>query len=185
MQTLRKSFKLQKIMFFIYLFVVITEFIFSISFMTQYSNLFGLILPLNEGIKLFHDDMQVFNRIIFYFSLVGLISIILIYVLEINKKVCDRFALIVIGSIIVILTGSSIFSIFRLNGLSNEYKGVDFSYLYLEDPDMVNYQMRFETFNIGYVVNVVAIITFLLFISILVFNHFKYLKLKKEGVIND
>ena len=185
MHILKRSFKMQKIMFFMYLFVVILEFIFAVSFMTQYSNLFGLELPLNDGIRIFHDNMQIFDRFMFYSSLVGLVSIIFIYALEVNKKVCDRFALIVLGVFVAFLIGSSIFSLIRLTQLLGEYKSVDFKYISIEDPEIVDYQLRFETFYIGYVLNAFSILVFLIFLGNLIFNHIKFLKLKKEGALND
>ena len=69
---MRKLFKGQQILSVLYILASIGMFLFSLAFMTEYSDLFGLKLPQNQEIAMFHDViLQTFNRQIFAWSLVG------------------------------------------------------------------------------------------------------------------
>ena len=93
---MRKLFKGQQILSVLYILASIGMFLFALAFMTEYSDLFGLKLPQNQEIAMFHDViLQTFNRQIFAWSLVGVIGIALIVFLEILSCVPDRFALVV------------------------------------------------------------------------------------------
>lgn len=93
---MRKLFKGQRILSVLYILASIGMFLFALAFMTEYSDLFGLKLPQNQEIAMFHDViLQTFNRQIFAWSLVGVIGIALIVFLEILSCVPDRFALVV------------------------------------------------------------------------------------------
>ena len=90
---MRKLFKGQRILSVLYILASIGMFLFALAFMTEYSDLFGLKLPQNQEIAMFHDViLQTFNRQIFAWSLVGVIGIALIVFLEILSCVPDRFA---------------------------------------------------------------------------------------------
>ena len=61
---MKKSFQLQKIVFVVYIIAMILCVLYSLGFMSRYSNLFGFEQPLNEDITHFHDDiLQPFNNI--------------------------------------------------------------------------------------------------------------------------
>lgn len=76
---MRKLFKGQRILSVLYILASIGMFLFALAFMTEYSDLFGLKLPQNQEIAMFHDViLQTFNRQIFAWSLVGVIGIALI-----------------------------------------------------------------------------------------------------------
>ena len=69
---MRKLFKGQRILSVLYILASIGMFLFALAFMTEYSDLFGLKLPQNQEIAMFHDViLQTFNRQIFAWSLVG------------------------------------------------------------------------------------------------------------------
>ena len=92
---MRKLFKGQRILSVLYILASIGMFLFALAFMTEYNDLFGLKLPQNQEIAMFHDViLQTFNRQIFAWSLVGVIGIALIVFLEILSCVPDRFALV-------------------------------------------------------------------------------------------
>ena len=81
---MRKLFKGQQILSVLYILASIGMFLFALAFMTEYNDLFGLKLPQNQEIAMFHDViLQTFNRQIFAWSLVGVIGIALIVFLEI------------------------------------------------------------------------------------------------------
>ena len=86
---MKNIFKLQRICFYLFIVIMVVNFIFSLSFMTDYDDLFGFELEANKSIKIFHDNMQAFNKVIFYLSLVGAIAIAVVFILELNHKVPD------------------------------------------------------------------------------------------------
>ena len=91
---MRKLFKGQQILSVLYILASIGMFLFALAFMTEYNDLFGLKLPQNQEIAMFHDViLQTFNRQIFAWSLVGVIGIALIVFLEILSCVPDRFCI--------------------------------------------------------------------------------------------
>lgn len=93
-----KIFKAQKVMAGIYTVTAVAVFIFALTFMTEYKDLFGLKLKQNSQISFFHDSvLQTFNRQIFVFALVGILVILCSFLLEVFSKVPDRFALMVMG----------------------------------------------------------------------------------------
>ena len=88
---MRKLFKGQRILSVLYILASIGMFLFALAFMTEYSDLFGLKLPQNQEIAMFHDViLQTFNRQIFAWSLVGVIGIALIVFLEMLSCFPDR-----------------------------------------------------------------------------------------------
>ncbi len=181
MNMLRKSFKFQKVMFYIYMIFLIACFIFAISFMTQYSNLFGLELPMNDGVTAFHSSMQKFDRNIIFFSLASIVSIIFMFALEVHKKVVDKFAFVIMSLLILWELFICVYGIINMANLMTSYKGVDFQYLYLEDPALENYQLKFETFYIGYIIYILTIISSVLFLISIVLSHILYLKQNKNN----
>ena len=52
---MRKLFKGQRILSVLYILASIGMFLFALAFMTEYSDLFGLKLPQNQEIAMFHD----------------------------------------------------------------------------------------------------------------------------------
>lgn len=184
MNKLIKCFKFQKIMFVIYLVMLVASFIFAMSFMTQYADLFGLESPLNEGIANFHDAMQVFNKQIFGLSAVGLISIVFMYLLETNKKVSDKLAIIVMSVFAIVSIALSVFGIMRIEQFMNQYKAIDFQYASFEDPALADYELKFETFYIGYGLYITLLVSSVSYILSLVLSHVLYLKVKKGEIEN-
>lgn len=176
MKRLMKSFKFQKIMFVINILAIVINVIFALSFMTQYTSLAGLEHPLNESIISFYNAMQSFNKTIFLLSAIGLIEIIVMFALETNKKVADKFALIVLGVFCLIIIGSSIYEIISTSGLMNQAKGVDFKYASLEDKSLENYKIKSETFYLCYAVNILSLLSSLGYFISLLLSHIFYLK---------
>lgn len=76
--------------------MAVVVFIFTLVFMTEYKDLFGLKLKQNSQISFFHDSvLQTFNRQIFLLALIGILIVLFSFLLEIYSKVPDRFALII------------------------------------------------------------------------------------------
>ncbi len=185
---MKKLFKLQKIMFFVYLIMLVVSAIYSLSFMTSYQDLFGFSLSKNQGIISFYDNMISFNNMIFWFSLIGCISILAMFMLELKSKIPDKFALIVTSAFIIVNIVLCIISFVKLPQLMSEYNAVDFTYMYLEDTSLTKdsvYVLKYSTFYLGYALYTVLGITSLGFGTILWINNIKYTKQLKDGECND
>ena len=178
---MRKLFKGQRILSVLYILASIGMFLFALAFMTEYSDLFGLKLPQNQEIAMFHDViLQTFNRQIFAWSLVGVIGIALIVFLEILSCVPDRFALVVMLLLMVACCYGAANSIMNLQAISVYYQGLDFQYLSLEGLE--NYQLQFTTFRLGVVFNALYILVCGALAIDLTASHLTFVRLKMEGV---
>ena len=124
--------------------------------------------------------MQNFNKTWVYLSIVSLVSIIAMFFLETQKRVADRFALIVMGIFIAIAIATAVYVIVNTMSLLQEYQQVDFTYIYLEAPELADYQLQFETFYLVFIVHIVAIITFIGYFVSLLLSHILYVKEKGE-----
>lgn len=169
MQTkqLLNSFKLQKIMFIIYILVMVVVFIYTLGFMTDYSNLFGMEQGVNESIALFHDKtLQNFNSSIFIYSVIGVVSIIALFALQINKRICDTLAVVIVNVISLFLLITCIISLITLPQIISEYNNVDFTFIGLEDTNFTDteYVRSYTTFYLGiaiYALEAIAMIIFM------------------------
>ena len=178
---MKKSFKIQKVGFVVYLLTMIVFAIFALSFMTSYQNLFGFVFKVNLSIAAFHDHMQAFNQVIFWVAVVGVASIILMYVFELRTKVCDKLAAIVMTPFAALNVGISVYGFIQLSKLMTEYKGVDFSNMWQEDTSLTEesvYVLKFTTFYIGYAVFAILLVVAACFITILWVNHIKYKRIE-------
>lgn len=175
---MEKRFKVQKVGFIIYLIALLIVAFFSLSFMTHYENLFGFYLPINKGVIEFHEHMLSYNNVLFWFSVVGCVSIIFMFVLELRAKICDWFALGVMTTFGGINVISSVYGFIKLSALMKEYKGVDFSHMGEEDVALegVIYNLKFETFYIGYAVLAILLLVTLAYIAVLWMNRILYKK---------
>ena len=179
--TYEKTFQRAVILSVLYILASIGMFLFALAFMTEYSDLFGLKLPQNQEIAMFHDViLQTFNRQIFAWSLVGVIGIALIVFLEILSCVPDRFALVVMLLLMVACCYGAANSIMNLQAISVYYQGLDFQYLSLEGLE--NYQLQFTTFRLGVVFNALYILVCGALAIDLTASHLTFVRLKKEGV---
>ena len=171
-------------MCYTYLLLMIVSFIYSLSFMTEYQDLALFVLPKNESITLFHEELQAFNANIFWFSVVGLASIITLYALEINKKVPDKLAAIIMTVFVVVNVVLAIYEILGIIRLIEQYNLVEFKYMYLEDTSMVKedvYVRKFNTFYVGYALSALLAIVPVTFATSLWTSHFSFMKKMKDG----
>lgn len=180
---MEKGFKIQKVGFVVYLLTMIMLAIYALSFMTSYQNLFGFERKANAGVAAFHNHMQSFNQVIFWLSVISVLSIIVMFVLELRTKICDKLALGVMTGFGVLNAGTTIYAFISLTNLMAEYKEVDFTKMWLEDTSLTEdsvYVLKFTTFYIGYAVFAILLVVAISFVSILWLNHLKY---KRNEVI--
>lgn len=177
---MRSVFKLQKILTAVYVLVSIAAFIFALSFMTEYGDLFGLRLPLNKEIAEFHDViLQIFNRQILIWSIVAVAGILLIVMLEVFTKVPDRLALVVMVILLAVCCYGAFYGLINIPAIRTYYQSLDFQYLYLEGLD--NYQFKFTTFNLGMILYSVQMVICVSYALTLVASHIIYMKTMKKG----
>ena len=180
---MEKTFKIQRVGFIIYLITLLIVAFFSLSFMTNYENLFGFYLPINKGVIDFHQHMLGYNNVLFWFSVVGCVSILFMFVFELKSKICDLFALGVMTTFGAVNIASSVYGFMRLSSLMTEYKGVDLGGLGIIEKKIEGdvYNLQFETFYIGYAVLAILLVITLAYIATLWINHILY---KKSEVFN-
>ncbi len=178
-------FKGQRILSVCYIVLAIGTFLYSLIFMTEYSDLFGLILRQNQEITKFHDViLQTFNRQIFTWALVAAVGIFVLICLQIPARVPDRFALVVMVGLLAALTFGAINALGNISAITVYYQNLDFSYLYLEIVgDAEEYVPKLTTFHIGTVLYIVQIVFNCLFGAVLAASHFRFVHLKKKGAI--
>lgn len=186
---MEKMFKVQKIMFYSYILLMVVSFLYSLSFMTDYANLFGFEFPKNMPIAEFHDSLQSFNKVIFWFSAIGAGSILAVYALELNKKVPDKFALILISVFILINLALAVYGLINLGSLKNTYNEIDFQYRYLEDNTVMKgdeYVRLYGAFNLGNILYLVLAVFSLGYALVLCLSHITFLKnIRKAGDLDE
>lgn len=174
---MQKNFKNQKLAACLYTVIAVLVFLYTLCFMTEYKDLFGLKLKQNNQVSFFHDSvLQMFNKQIFVFALLGIILILLTFLFQVFSRVPDKFALVIIELILLICCIGSIYAIINIQAIEVFYAGLDFQYLQLEG--MSDYVPRFTTFRIGlgiYIANIISCVTYGISIGI---SHFKFLKMR-------
>lgn len=181
---MQKIFKTQKITAGIYLVMAVVVFIFTLVFMTEYKDLFGLKLKQNSQISFFHDSvLQTFNRQIFLLALIGILIILFSFFLEIYSKVPDRFALAVMEVLLIACCAGAVYAITNIQAVEAFYRTLDFQYLKLEG--LVDYTPRFTTFKIGILVYLLQIAACAGFGTAMAMSHVTFVKNEKKGRIKN
>lgn len=176
---MQKTLKLQKIAAKLYIVTAVFVFAFTLCFMTEYKDLFGLKLKQNAQISFFHDSiLQTFNRQIFTFAIFGILVILLSFLLETYSKVPDKFALAVIGLALVGCCAGSVYALTNIPAIEAFYKGLDFQYLKLEGLN--SYEFHFTTFRVGIIVYLVNLAGCVCYGAALVMSHLKFRKAQKQ-----
>lgn len=178
-------FKAQRSLSVCYIVLSVGTFLYSLFFMTEYSDLFGLILSQNQEITKFHDViLQTFNRQIFTWALVAVVGVFVMICLQIPTRVPDRFALVVMAGLLAALIFGAVTALGNLRAISAYYQNLDFSWLYLEIVgDAEEYVPKLTTFHLGNVLYTVQIAVNCLFGAVLTASHFRFVQLKKKGAI--
>ena len=181
---MEKIFKAQRVAAVVYTVMSIVVFLYTLMFMTEYKDLFGLKLKQNSQISFFHDSiLQTFNRQIFALALFGVIVIVLSFFLEIFSKVPDWFALVVLEACLIACCAGAVYAITNIQAVEAFYKGLDLQYLYLEGLD--NYQLKFTTFHIGVGIYVVQLVVCAAYGIAMLASHVTFKKIEKKGRMED
>ncbi len=164
----------------IFLIMTIVMFAFSLLFMTDFKDLFGLRMKLNEDVAYFHDVvLQGYNRLIFLAALGGLVTLLLFFFLQAFSRVPDIFALVIIELLCIALVVFSIYAIARTIGLEEIYIALDFSHVAMEGG--ADYIVRTRTFAASVVLNVLYIISCVSVSIVMFVSHFMFVGKLKEA----
>lgn len=178
---MQKQFRTQKILLIAFIAMVLLAFIYALAFMTEYQNLFGLRLPLNQDVSAFHDvALQSFNRTILAWALGGIGLIALAFALETFSTLPDRFALFMMLIGLAVLTYGCISNLQAIPPLEETYRNMDITYLELEG--LSDYQLNFIPFNIGKAIYILHIVVNVCLDIALVLSHLYGLREKKEAL---
>jgi len=172
---MEKSFRMQKALWWVYVASVLVLFVYSLWFMTDFKDLFGLQLKVNRPITTFHDaEMQPFNRQLLAASLCAVTVVLLSLYLEVRTKVPDRFALLVMGVLLFALAAFSISVMVRIPALKSMYSALDFSKLDMEGA--IEYVPRTRAFALGMVIHGVAATIDIAFLACMVSSHVLFIR---------
>jgi len=170
-----KAFKIQKAMWWVFMVCMLTLFVYSLWFMTDFKDLFGLELKINKPVAYFHDVvMQGFNQQLFVASLIGCSAIFLSLCLEIRTKVPDAIALGIMGIILVGLGIFDIVAIIKFPVFEHMYMALDLSHLDMEGA--TEYIQKSRAFISGIILYCIELIVVLGYFSTLVTSHVYFLK---------
>lgn len=187
---MKKLFSLQKIVVILYMLTMVATALYSLWFMTNYSDLSAhastdYFLE-NFSIVVFYDGlMQGFNHTIFNFALVGLVSLIFINILKLVKKVPDKFALLITNGFSVVSIVSAIIALTRIPTLVTAYNNPNLlvnEWLTLNKGE-ASHMFSTSAFTLGYVLYGFVLLISVLFIVIPWVSHIVYLK-KEAGENN-
>ena len=159
--------------------MTIAVFIFSLFFMTDFKDLFGLLMKMNEDVANFHDNiMQGYNQQIFLAAVGGLVVLLLFFFLQAFSRVPDVFALAVITAACVALCAFSAYAIASTVRLETIYLGLDFSHVAMEGG--VEYVVRTRTFSASMILNGLYIVCCIAVIVVMNISHFFFVR-KYDG----
>lgn len=167
----------QKGFYYAFLVMAVVMFLYALVFMTDFSDLFGLIMAANAPIAEFHDVlMQDFNQMAFICAIFGIFVYLFSKFLQINTHVPDTFALVVMAACALVLVGFSCYAIVELQVLQGIYLGLDFSSFAIEGGSS-DYAIELRTFTAGKVLYAVQIALVIAYVADLFANHKTYKKL--------
>lgn len=170
----------QKIVFVIYSVVMLLLFVYALSFMTDFKELFG---QSNRAIAEFHDvTLQGFNRLVFTVGIISVLSFVALVILEIKNKIADYFALAFVGASAVFNTVMGIILIPQLMELKDVYLQLDFDSLLLSVGQV--YTVTTRTFDMGVTLYLVSIVVSLVLIVVTSVNTNIYLR-KNRGDLDE
>ncbi|MFI3163444.1 MAG: hypothetical protein R3Y65_03250 [Bacillota bacterium] len=182
---MQNNMKKQRNAFFLFAAISLLVFVFSLYFMTDYQDLFGLVgnrYTENKLVADFHDDMmQPANQIFFKFGVVAILTAVFAMLMEVRTKVADKFALIVLCVLFAVLIGSAIYNLLQVTSLYNVYDGLDTSWV--DDEGGTAHIRKYTAFYVGWVVYALQIISTALLGFIMAKNHFGFLKLAKQAEV--
>ena len=177
---MKKIFQGQETVSVVYTIMAVAVFLYTLVFITEYNDLFGLKLPQNQNVARFYEViLQEFNRQILVWAIVGIVGILMITFLEIRTKVPDRFAAVVMTVYMAACCFGGFDAIRNIIAIRAYYQTLDFQYLAAEG--LMDYQMKFTTLQVGIGIYVVQILVCAAFAAVILLSHTKFKKMQKGG----
>ena len=169
-------FRMQQILFYIFVIVSLLTLVLSLAFMTDFKVLFDQ----PYGVGTFHDDvLQVYNRAIFNASIVMVIGAFIVSVFDFRKAISDYLGLIVLGILSLFNVYKSFIFLSQIEDMTNEYLALNFEDMLLAANDV--YEPTTRTFELTRMLYMGVIVVTLLFLVVSVINTvIYYLKQGKE-----
>ena len=179
---MKKVFMTQRVAAILFILMSAVIFVYALAFMTDYENLFGLILPANQNVALFHDRiLQSFNQGILVWAIVGMAGVACTFIMETLTKVPDRFALIFMAVMLGACVYGSIYALQNLPAIMSYYRTMDISSIHLEG--IQDYTLKFTTFYIGIGLYAAQLVVCVLYLAGLAASHITFVKLRKRGEV--
>lgn len=179
---MKKIFWAQRVAAILFILMAVVMLVYALAFMTSYENLFGLILPANQNVALFHDRiLQAFNKGILIWAIVGVAGVACAFMMETLTKVPDRFALILMAIVLGACVYGAIYALQNLPAIVSFYKTMDISSLYLEG--IQDYTLKFTTFYTGMGLYAAQLVVCVLYLASLIVSHITFVKLRKRGEV--
>lgn len=162
------TFRLQKLFSWFYIIDVIAVCLFTLWFMTDFMGLRGFVFSDTKAATDFYNLLQPFNQTLFYLSLVGVVSIVIVHSFDFKKYVVDYMGLILISIIALILIYASYdaitwFPVYKAEYLKRITTAVTDA---MKEQNAATYVVKTRAFAIGtgvYIVNVIVVVLFVLF----------------------
>lgn len=184
---MKKMFFLQKFMFVIYILAMISIMLYALGFMTNYKAFQYLVGVTPQGVVIYphnvelaeyhHEHLIPYNNTIFYLALGSVISIVLVFIAKINKKLPTVLNYILAGVSIIPTIIASVFSIVKLPTLLKMYNTYDFSEVEAETYNPYTPSTTaFEIGNILYPIVLGIVVVFFLVVTINFLNNRKNVK---------
>lgn len=175
---MNKAFQAQKIMRIVFLVASILFFVFSLCFMTDFKDLFGLRLKANRPIAEFHDIvLQGYTQRLFLLGVFSILVSVIAIMLETGKKVPDRFALSVMSFFLLCIAAFAIALAMRVPGMLHAYLSFDYSKVAFEGG--VDYVLNPRYFYLALVFNAGLVLSALAFSSSLIIAHLCFMKQRR------
>lgn len=179
---MKKVFRAQRAAAILFILMAVVILVYALAFMTDYENLFGLMLPANESVGVFHDRiLQTFNKGILVWAIVGMAGVACAFMMETLTKVPDRFALIFMAAVLGACAYGTIYALQNLPAIMSFYRTMDTSSLYLEG--IQDYTLKFTAFYTGIGLYAAQLAVCVLFLASLIVSHITFVKLRKRGEV--
>ena len=178
---MERIFRLQRLVAMLFLVMTIAVFVFSLFFMTDFKDLFGLMMKLNEDVAYFHDTvLQGYNQQIFLAAVAGLVVLLVFFLLQAFSRVPDVFALVIMTVCCIALASFSVYAIVSTAELESVYLSLDYSHVAMEGG--FDYVVRTRTFTASFVINGLYVAVCAAMAAIMNISHFTFVRKCKGAV---
>ena len=166
-KNLKISYICQRVFSVLFILNVIVVCLYTLWFMTDFMGMRGFVFK-GKVASDFYDKLQPFNQRMFYFALLGVISIIFVKVFDFTKNVVDYAGLIIMSIISIILIYSSIDAMSWFPAYKAEYLKVLTPEVLasMKIENTADYIIKTRAFSYGNIVYLVNIFICVFFVAV-------------------